>query len=90
MTNILLTDTTMSNYTYELAKEYRQKLSKKITNAYENGAVTISSDMWTNEQKQTSYVGASATFVDENSDFHSIDLFCQAYQEVDKPVSGFY
>ena len=84
MNNILPTDATISKYTYELAEEYRQKFSNKIKNAHENGAVTISPDMCTDEHKQISYLGASATFVDEDFDFHSVDLFCQAYQEEDK------
>lgn len=82
--DILPSDKTISRHIHVLAEEYRRILSVQMKDAYLNHALTIIPDMWSDPHKKLSYLGASATFIDEQSEFHSVDLFCHIYQEEDK------
>lgn len=82
--DILPSSTTVSNHIYGLANRYRATLSEQLKDAYAHGSLTICPDMWSDRHNKVAYLGVSATYVDQEYRFHSIDLFCQAYQEDDK------
>lgn len=90
MNSILPSAKTVSKHTYILADDYRTRLSENLKDAYESGALTVTPDMWTDPHKQIAYIGASASFIDENFDFFSVDLFCQPFTEDDKSSDNIF
>ena len=49
---------------------------------FENEAICISPDMWSDRHKQLSYLGLSCSFVDADYHYRAVDLCCRPYYEV--------
>ncbi len=84
ITNIVRGADTISNHIYSLADQYRSDLKEILKEPFENEAVCISPDMWSDRHKQLSYLGLSCTFVDVDFNFKALDLCCRPYYEVDQ------
>ncbi|CAF1516085.1 unnamed protein product [Adineta ricciae] len=81
--NIVQGADTMSNYVYTLAHESRQELKQMLKEPFENEAVCVSPDMWSDRHKQLSYLGLSCSLVTADYKYVSFDLCCRPYYEVD-------
>jgi len=55
--NVVRGGDTMSNYVYSLADECRHELKQMLKEPFENEAICISPDMWSDKHKQLSYLG---------------------------------
>ena len=51
---------------------------------FENEAICISSNMWSDSHKQLSYLGLSCSLVDADLHYKTFDLYCRPYYEVDQ------
>ncbi|CAF1479470.1 unnamed protein product [Adineta steineri] len=81
--NIVRGGDTISRYTHSLADDYRFKLKEMLKEPFENEAVCISPDMWSDRHKQLSYLGVSCSFVDADYNYKLVDLSCRPYYETD-------
>ncbi|CAF2095755.1 unnamed protein product [Rotaria magnacalcarata] len=81
--NIVRGADTISNHTYSLSDEYRSKLKQILSEPFENEAVCVSPDMWSDRHKQMSYLGISCTSVDVEYNYNAVDLCCRPYYEDD-------
>ena len=83
------TDVT-SGHIYSLANEYRHKLKQMLKESFENEAICISPDMWSDRHKQLSYLGLSCPFIDADYHYRAVDLCCQPYYEVDHSADNIF
>jgi hypothetical protein len=74
----------LSDYIYKLADEARSNIRDLLKEPFEAGAICISPDLWSDSYKQISYLGLSATFVDKNFKYDSVELCCKPYIERDQ------
>ncbi|CAF2132255.1 unnamed protein product [Rotaria magnacalcarata] len=74
----------ISDHVGSLADKYRTELREILKEPFENEAMCISPDMWSDPHKQLSYLGLSCSFVDANLNYKSVDLCCRPYYEVDQ------
>ncbi|CAF1368898.1 unnamed protein product [Rotaria magnacalcarata] len=81
--NIVRGADTISNHTYSLSDEYRSKLKQILSEPFENEAVCVSPDMWSDRHKQMSYLGIFCTSVDVEYNYNAVDLCCRPYYEDD-------
>jgi len=77
---ILSCDRTIRNEINRMAEEERQQLKQQLIDVAEVGGLCLSPDIWTDSYRKVSYLGATAHYVDENYQFHSIDLFCVEFK----------
>jgi hypothetical protein len=82
--NIVRGADTASSHVYSLADEYRSKLKEILKEPFENEAICISPDMWSDSHKQLSYLGLSCSLVDADFYYKTVDLCCRPYYEVDQ------
>ncbi|CAF1391214.1 unnamed protein product [Rotaria sordida] len=82
--NILRGRTTISNHIYKLADTSRQQIKLILQEPYNSGCLSISPDFWNDKHRQISYLGVSATFVDSNYHYYTIDLLCRPFEAPDK------
>lgn len=73
----------ISSHIYELADEARTKMKEILKEPFENGAMCINPDLWSDSYKQVSYLGLTTTIVDQSFKYHSIELSCKQYVEMD-------
>lgn len=73
---VLSSDRTIRNEIRRMATEERNGLTQQLVEAAKGGALCLSPDIWTDNYRQVSYIGATAHYVDDDYRFHSIDLFC--------------
>ncbi|CAF1483516.1 unnamed protein product [Adineta steineri] len=81
--NIVRGANTISRYTHSLADDYRFKLKQMLKEPFENEAICISPDMWSDRHKQLSYLGVSCSCVDADFNYKVVDLCCRPYYEID-------
>lgn len=82
--DVLPSRTTVQREISRQASEIRQNLRAQLVRTAEEGALAISPDLWTDRFRQTSYLGMTAHFADDDCVLHSIDLCCEPYTEVNK------
>jgi hypothetical protein len=73
---VLSSDRTIRNEIHRMAAQERKGLTRQLIDAAQAGALCLSPDIWTDNYRQVSYLGATAHYVDDHYRFHSIDLFC--------------
>lgn len=73
-----------------MAKEQRKALKHILVSAAENYQLSISPDNWSDNHRKISYMGATAHFIDNQFDYHSIDLSCAEFVEPKKTATNIY
>lgn len=73
----------LSDYAYELANNCRSKIRAMLKEPYEAEAVCVCPDLWSDSHKQISYLGLTASLVDDNFLFKTVELCCKPYTEID-------
>jgi hypothetical protein len=73
-----------------MAKEQRKALKHVLVSAAENYQLSISPDNWSDNHRKISYMGATAHFIDNQFEYHSIDLFCAEFVEQKKTATNIY
>jgi hypothetical protein len=71
---------TLANHIYELADESREKLKEILKEPLENGAVCVSPDLWSDNHRKISYLGITATFVNQQFEYKVADLCCKPFE----------
>ena len=51
-----------------------------LKESFENEAICISPDMWSDRHKHLSYLGLSCSFVDADYHYRAVDLCCRPYE----------
>ena len=74
----------LSDHIFQLADESRSKLRDLLRQPLEAGAICISPDLWSDSHRQISYLGLTATFIDDQFNFNSVELCCKPYTESDQ------
>jgi hypothetical protein len=74
----------LSDHIFQLADQSRSKLRDVLRQPFEAGAICISPDLWSDSHRQISYLGLTATFVDDQFNFNSVELCCKPYTESDQ------
>ncbi|CAF3139609.1 unnamed protein product [Rotaria sp. Silwood2] len=72
----------------KLAEDHRARISEELLEPLENDAVTFCPDMWSDPVHQVSYLGITATFVNDQFEFRSYDLCCSPFEEEDKTAES--
>jgi hypothetical protein len=65
---------TISSHIHELADNERSRLKKLLSCAAKNGSLCLCPDLWTDSNRQCSYLGITASFVDDDHQLHNITL----------------
>ncbi|CAF1508392.1 unnamed protein product [Adineta ricciae] len=81
---------TISSRTHELADKERSRLKELLADALQNGSLCLCPDLWTDSNQQCSYLGISASFVDDKYQLHSIDLCCHPFPNVKKTAENIF
>lgn len=81
---IMSCDRTIRNKINQMADHERKRLVDGLVNAAKAGGLCLSPDVWTDNHRRISYLGATAHYVDEAYRFHSIDLFCVEFKATKK------
>ncbi|CAF3835637.1 unnamed protein product [Rotaria sp. Silwood1] len=79
-----------SDHIGSLADKYRTELREILKEPFENEAMCISPDMWSDADKQLSYSGLSCSFVDANLNYKTVDLCCRPYYKCIQKVLESY
>lgn len=74
----------MSRHVASMADDLRVQVKQMLSVPLEQRSLTISPDYWSDRYKRISYLGLSATFVDDQYSYKSIDLFCRPFNEKTK------
>lgn len=74
----------LSDHIFQLADESHSKLRDVLREPFEAGAICISPDLWSDRHRQVSYSDLTATFVDPQFEFCSVELRCKPYTEADQ------
>jgi hypothetical protein len=77
---VLSCDRTIRNEINKMAEQTRKALKHQLTEVAEVERLCLSLDIWTENYRKFSYLGATAHYVDHQFIFHSIDLFCVEYK----------
>jgi hypothetical protein len=88
--DLLPCDRTVKNELHRLSCDMRKKVKHILVQAAKNKALTISPDIWTDNHRRISYMGATAHFIDEELTYQSIDLFCVEFAEAKKTAEHLY
>jgi hypothetical protein len=80
VSEILSCDRTIRNEINRMAQEEREQLKQQLIDVAQLGGLCLSPDIWTDNYRKVSYLGATAHYVDEQYQFHSIDLFCTEFK----------
>ncbi|CAM4889910.1 unnamed protein product [Rotaria socialis] len=87
---ILRSSSTISSHIHELADTERARLKNLLSLATKNGSLCLCPDLWTDSNRQCSYLGITASFVDDEYHLHNIDLCCHPFpNELEKALSRF-
>ncbi|CAF1334587.1 unnamed protein product, partial [Rotaria sp. Silwood1] len=84
---ILSCDRTIRNELSKQAEIERNQLRQLILDCAKSGRLCISPDIWTDNYRKISYLGATAHMVDEKFGCHSIDLFCIEFKDKKNPAN---
>lgn len=68
----------------KLADQHRSRITKELIEPLENDAITFCPDMWSDPIRQVSYLGITATFINDQFEYRSYDLCCSPFEEEDK------
>ncbi len=79
VSNALRSADTLANHIYELAEESRGKLNEILKEPLESGAVCVSPDLWSDNHRKISYLGMTATFVNQQFEYKVADLCCKPF-----------
>jgi hypothetical protein len=71
-----------------MADDVRVQVKEMLSIPLEQHSLTISPDYWCDRHKRISYLGVSATFVDDQYGYKSIDLFCRPFNEKTKSAES--
>lgn len=71
-----------------MADNERIQLKKLLTDAAKNGSLCLCPDLWTDGNRQCSYLGIAASFVDDDHQLHNIDLCCHPFPNVKKTAEN--
>jgi hypothetical protein len=85
---ILRSSTTISSHIHELADTERARLKNLLSLATKNGSLCLCPDLWTDSNRQCSYLGITASFVDDEYHLHNIDLCCHPFPNVRKTAEN--
>ena len=85
---VLRSSTTISSHIHELADNERARLRKLLASAAKNGSLCLCPDLWTDSNRQYSYLGITASFVDDDYQLHNIDLCCHLFPNVRKTAEN--
>ena len=88
--DLLPSDRTVKNELDRLANYKRNTLKNSLIIAAQNKCLSISPDNWTDNHRRITYMGATAHFVDEEWQYHSIDLFCVEFIQEKKSAENIY
>ena len=86
--NVLRGRKTVSRHVASMADDARIRVKEMLSIPLRQRSLTISPDYWCDRHKRISYLGLSATFVDEQYGFKSIDLFCRPFNEKTKSADS--
>jgi len=78
----------MSSHIHELAGNERDRVKKLLASAAKNGSLCLCLDLWTDSNRQCSYLGIAASFVDDDHQLHNIDLCCHPFPNVKKSAEN--
>ena len=78
----------LSDHAYQLADSCRSKIRAMLKEPYEAGAVCVSPDLWSDSYKQISYLGLTASFVDDQHFYKTVELCCKPYTEIDHSAAN--
>ncbi|CAF4592158.1 unnamed protein product [Rotaria socialis] len=85
---ILRSSSTISSHIHELADTERARLKNLLSLATKNGSLCLCPDLWTDSNRQCSYLGITASFVDDEYHLHNIDLCCHPFPNVRKTAEN--
>ncbi|CAF3622568.1 unnamed protein product [Rotaria socialis] len=63
----------------KIAANERLLLKDRLVEAVKYGGVCISPDIWSDQYRKISYLGATAHFVGKDTKYYSVDLFCTEF-----------
>ncbi|CAF3706922.1 unnamed protein product [Rotaria sordida] len=78
--NIISCDRTIKNEIKRLAAHERLLLKDRLVEAVKYGGVCISPDIWSDKYRKICYLGSTAHFVEKDSKYYSVDLFCTEFK----------
>ena len=78
--DIISCDRTIKNEIKRLAAHERLLLNDRLVEAVKYGGVCISPDIWSEKYRKICYLGATAHFVEKDSKYYSVDLFCTEFK----------
>ncbi|CAF4179202.1 unnamed protein product [Rotaria sp. Silwood2] len=78
--DIISCDRTIKNEIKRLAAHERLLLKNRLVEAVKHGGVCINRDIWSDEYRKVCYLGPTAHFVEKDSKYYSIDLFCTEFK----------
>ena len=85
---VLRSFTTISSHIHELADNERARLKKLLASAAKNGSLCLCPDLWIDSNRQCSYLGITASLVDDNYQLHNVDLRCHPFPNVRKTAEN--
>ncbi|CAF1430901.1 unnamed protein product [Adineta steineri] len=85
---ILRSSSTISSHIHEIADNERARLKDLLALATKNGSLCLCPDLWTDNNRQCSYLGITASFVDDEYQLHNIDLCCHPFPNVKKTAEN--
>lgn len=79
--------TTVSRKVAEMASTLREEMKPSITAAVKEARCAMTIDMWTDDYKKISYLTATAHYVDDSWNLHSVVLFTSDFPTAEKKTS---
>ncbi|CAF4481727.1 unnamed protein product, partial [Rotaria sp. Silwood2] len=78
--DIISCDRAIKNEIKRLAAHERLLLKNRLVEAVKHGGVCINPDIWSDKYRKICYLGATAHFVEKDSKYYSVDLFCTEFK----------
>lgn len=85
---VLRSAKTISSHVHQVAEQERSQLKTLLATAVKNRTLCLCPDLWTDNNQQRSYLGISASFVDNDYQLHNIDLCCHPFPNVKKTAEN--
>ncbi|CAM4836190.1 unnamed protein product [Rotaria magnacalcarata] len=79
---------TISRHVHSMAEQTRTRFREMLSEPLENEALTLSPDLWTDQFRQISYLGVTATLIDSLYKCHTITLCCTEFTEKEKNANN--
>ena len=77
--DVLPSDRTIKNEVNRMARVEQERLKEDLVATVENRCLSISPDIWQDNHRKISYMGATVHYSDNNYRYYSIDLFCSEF-----------